>query len=174
MQTFAQTWSLTPQSQIGFEIKSFGLTVVKAQFEGFQATLHYDVEQPTRAAVQFQMPVAQLKTSQARIKKLILSEDLFYAEKFKTAQFKSTRFKAIGLHQYEILGDLTLRGVTRPVRFYARLKPVINYADRLDVTATAEINRYDFGMNKQIAGIGDKVYLQVMGQWQRANEVSPK
>ena len=161
----AQAWTLTPQSNVGFEIKSLGVTVVKAKFNRVQSSMQFDAKASQHASTHFVMDVNSLSLSKPSLKNMILGEDLFYASKYKSATFKSTSFKDLGDGQYNIVGNLTLRGTTKPVSFSTTLKPSTNNTNLLDVQSSAVINRSDFGMKKAIAGVGEKVNIQLSGQW---------
>ena len=164
-QVQAQSWTLTPQSNVGFEIKSLGVTVVRAKFNRVQSSMQFDAKAPQYASTNFVMDVNSLSLSKPSLKNMILGEDLFYASKYKSATFKSTSFKDLGDGQYNIVGNLTLRGTTKPVSFSTTLKPSTNNTNLLDVQSSAVINRSDFGMKKAIAGVGEKVNIQLSGQW---------
>ena len=164
-QVQAQSWTLTPQSNVGFEIKSLGVTVVRAKFNRVQSSMQFDAKAPQHASTHFVMDVNSLSLSKPSLKNMILGEDLFYASKYKSATFKSTSFKDLGDGQYNIVGNLTLRGTTKPVSFSTTLKPSTNNTNLLDVQSSAVINRSDFGMKKAIAGVGEKVNIQLSGQW---------
>lgn len=164
-QVQAQSWTLTPQSNVGFEIKSLGVTVVRAKFNRVQSSMQFDAKAPQHASTHFVMDVNSLSLSKPSLKNMILGEDLFYASKYKTANFKSTSFKDLGGGQYNIVGNLTLRGITKPVSFSTTLKPSASNVNLLDVQSSAVINRSDFGMKKTIGGVGEKVNIQLSGQW---------
>ncbi|MDV2487364.1 YceI family protein [Acinetobacter johnsonii] len=164
-QVQAQSWTLTPQSNVGFEIKSLGVTVVRAKFNQVQSSMQFDAKAPQHASTHFVMDVNSLSLSKPSLKNMILGEDLFYASKYKSATFKSTSFKDLGDGQYNIVGNLTLRGTTKPVSFSTTLKPSTNNTNLLDVQSSAVINRSDFGMKKAIGGVGEKVNIQLSGQW---------
>ena len=164
-QVQAQSWTLTPQSNVGFEIKSLGVTVVRAKFNRVQSSMQFDAKAPQHASTHFVMDVNSLSLSKPSLKNMILGEDLFYASKYKTANFKSTSFKDLGGGQYNIVGNLTLRGITKPVSFSTTLKPSASNVNLLDVHSSAVINRSDFGMKKTIGGVGEKVNIQLSGQW---------
>lgn len=164
-QVQAQSWTLTPQSNVGFEIKSLGVTVVRAKFNRVQSSMQFDAKVPQQASTNFVMDVNSLSLSKPSLKNMILGEDLFYASKYKTANFKSTSFKDLGGGQYNIVGNLTLRGITKPVSFSTTLKPSASNVNLLDVHSSAVINRSDFGMKKTIGGVGEKVNIQLSGQW---------
>ncbi|OAL81734.1 hypothetical protein AY606_01720 [Acinetobacter sp. SFB] len=163
-QAFAKSWILTPQSNVGFEIKSMGLTVVKAKFNQVQSSMEFDSNAPQNASTHIIMDVDSLSFNKPLLKHMILGEDLFYAAKYKTVRFKSIQFKDLGNGKYNVLGNLTLRGVTKPVIFVTTFKPSQSNVNMLDVQASAVINRSDFGMRKGIGGVGEKVNLQLSGQ----------
>jgi polyisoprenoid-binding protein YceI len=162
--SFAQSWILTPQSNVGFEIRSMGLTVVKAKFNQVQSSMEFDIKAPQNASTHLVMDVDSLSFNKPLLKHMILGEDLFYAEKYKTVRFKSTQFKDLGNGKFNVLGHLTLRGVTKPVTFVTTFKPNLSNVNLLDVQASAVINRSDFGMRKGIGGVGEKVNLELSGQ----------
>jgi len=127
--------------------------------------MQFDAKALQHASTNFVMDVNSLSLSKPSLKNIILGEDLFYASKYKTANFKSTSFKDLGNGQYNIAGNLTLRGITKPVSFSTTLKPSASNANLLDVQSSAVINRSDFGMKKAIGGVGEKVNIQLSGQW---------
>lgn len=163
-QCFAKLWTLTPQSNVGFEIKAMGLTVVKARFNQVQSSMQFDMKAPQNASTHLVMEVKSLSFDKPVLKDMILGEDLFYVEKYKTVSFKSSEFKELGNGKYNVLGHLTLRGVTKPVTFITTFKPSLSNANLLHVQAFAVINRSDFGMRRGIAGVGDEVNLHLSGQ----------
>lgn len=165
LSTSATTWSLSANSQVGFHIDSLGVNIVKGQFQKFQSQLDFDVDRPQVASTQFVMDVNSLSISKSSLKNMMMGQDLFYAEKYPTASFKSTSFKPLANHQYLILGQLTLRNVTKPVTFNATIKPHSNDPKLLDFNASTVIKRSDFGMKKALGGVGEKVNIQVAGQW---------
>ena len=162
---YAERWILTPQSDVGFEIKSMGVQLVEGQFKQVQSVMHFDPKAPQQASTQFVLNVDSLQLSKPSLTNMILGEDLFHAKKYKTVSFKSTRFTALGRDQYRIVGNLTLRGVTRPVTFNTTLKPNPGNPKLLDVQSSTQIQRSDFGMKKAIGGVGEKVNIQLKGQW---------
>jgi polyisoprenoid-binding protein YceI len=166
--TQADLWQLTPDSEVGFHIDSFGVTLVKGQFEQVQSTMQFDLEQPERANAQVVLDINSISINKPSLKAMVLGPDLFYAEKYKTAIFKSTQFKTLGNHYYQIQGNLTLRGVTRPITFDAKLTPDSNQPNLLNVEAYTVIRRSDFGMKQTLGGIGEKVKIQVIGQWKNS------
>lgn len=165
----ASPWHLTADSEVGFHIDSFGMTFVKGQFEKVQSSLQFNPQQPEQATAEVILDITSIDLNKPSFKQMILGPDLFYVEKYKTATFSSTQFKALGDHRYQILGNLTLRGVTHPISFNAKLVPNSNNSDLLDVEAYTLIRRSDFGMKKAFGGVGEKVKIQVIGQWKKSD-----
>ena len=85
---------------------------------------------------------------------------------YKTVTFKSTEFVPQDSDRFNVQGELTLRGITKPVTFDAVLKPNASNSKLLDVYAIGYINRSDFGMKKSYGGVGEKVDIKLTGQWQ--------
>ena len=161
----ASTWQLTSNSEVGFHIDSFGMNLVKGRFNTVQSALEFDLQQPERATAQVVLDINSVELNKPSYKSMVLGPDLFYAEKYKTATFKSTQFKGLGGHDYQIHGNLTLRGITRPITFKAKMSPRQGNPDLMDLEAFTIIRRSDFGMKKALGGIGEKVNIQVVGQW---------
>lgn len=162
---FATNWTLTPSSRVGFNIDSMGISIVKGQFKRVQSSLNFDVKAPQKASTEFVMDVNSLSINKSSLKNMILGEDLFYAAKYPSVSFKSTSFKALSNNKYQILGNLTLRNVTKSVIFDATIKPNTSNPKLLDFNSSTTINRSDFGMKKAVGGVGEKVNIQVNGQW---------
>ena len=165
-QTHAQQWTLSPQTHVGFDIKSMGFSIVKGKFNQVQSSMRFDPETPQYASAQLVLDINSLSLSKPSLKNMILSEDLFYVEKYPTATFESREFIALGQYKYSIKGDLTLRGITKPVTLDTFLKPNTTNPLVLDVEARTVVKRRDFGMRKAFAGIGEKVMIELAGQWQ--------
>ena len=166
-QIHAQEWTLTPQTYVGFNVKSMGFSIVKGKFEQVQSGMSFDPARPQNASAQFVLYVNSLSLSKPSLENMILGEDLFYAEKYPTATFNSHEFLALGNYQYKIKGDLTLRGITRPVILDASLEANPFDPQLMNVEAKTMVKRSDFGMKKAFGGIGEKVNIDVSGQWQR-------
>lgn len=162
---YAKSWILTPQSEVSFTINSLGLTVVKGVFPQFNGHMQFDPDKPQQGVTEFTAQVDNLQVSKPSLRNMIMGEDLFYASRYKTVSFKSTQFKLKGNNRYQILGQLTVRGVTRPVVFDTTLTPNKSNPNVLDIRSTTVVNRSDFGMKKATAGLGEKVNIHLIGQW---------
>lgn len=69
---YAKSWTLTPQSSVGFSINSLGLNVVKGNFQEFKATMHFDPDRPQQSSTEFTMQVDSLEVSKPSLKNMIM------------------------------------------------------------------------------------------------------
>lgn len=161
----AQGWTLTAASHVSFDIKAVGLSVVKGTFNQQHSRMFFDASAPKTASAELILAANSLTFSKPALRNMFLGEDFFNAAQYKTATFKSTEFQPLGDGRYSVKGDLTLRGVTKQVTFDMLLKPNPSNPKLLDVQSSAVINRSDFGMKRALGGVGDKVNIQLSGQW---------
>lgn len=162
----AQNWVLTPKSTIDFDIKSAGMSIVKGTFQKYQSQMTFDPANLNKASVKFVLDVNSLSFSKPSLKSMIMGESFFHADQYKTVTFQGSQVKPLGNNKYSFVGNLTLRGVTKPVTFDTTLKANAANPKLLDVHSTTVINRSDFGMRKAVGGVGEKVYITLSGQWQ--------
>ena len=165
IQANAQAWTLTPKTQVGFNIRAMGFSLIKGQFTQFHSNMKFDPTTPQNASAQLVLQMNSVRLNKSGLKDLLLGEGFFFVGQYPTARVNSREFIVLGNHQYDIKGDLTLRGITQPVTLKTRLKPN-NNPQLLDVDVKTVVKHEDFGMKKAFAGIGGKVNIQVFGQWQ--------
>lgn len=137
-------------STIGFAVRHFEINWVEGRFKDFEGTIRYDDKDVTKSSVEFTAKVESIDTGVAARDKHLRTADFFEVEKFPTLTFKSTRVERKGKDAYVLHGDLTLKGVTKPVQLPFRLTGAIKDprgSTRFGVEAQAKINRRDFGVN---------------------------
>lgn len=142
------TWVLDPShSEVDFSVRHMMISKVRGTFGMKSATL-VAPENPLDATVQASVDVTSVDTKDANRDEHLRSADFFDVEKYPTLDFRSTGAR-VENGKYLIDGDLTIRGVTKPVTFEFELggfgtDPYGNY--KAGATATAVINREDFGL----------------------------
>ena len=145
------TWKIDPaHSAAEFKVKHMMISNVKGKFSGITGTLTHDEGDPTRSSVEATVPVASLSTGDEQRDGHLKSADFFDAEKFPTFTFKSTEVGRTAPGEHAVVGELTLHGVTRTVSFAVE-GPSAPGKDpwgntRIGLSATARINRKDFGL----------------------------
>jgi len=123
---------------------------VKGSFSGLSGALTEHNVDSTLSSVTASVPVATISTGDPQRDGHLKSEDFFDTKKFPTLDFKSTKVVRKGEAEYEVSGDLTIHGVTKPVTFAVE-GPSAPGKDpwgntRIGLTATTKINRKDFGL----------------------------
>jgi polyisoprenoid-binding protein YceI len=110
-----QRWTVDPfHSSVGFAVRHMGLSTVRGTFQKFDATIETEADfTPLRIAAT--IDPASLETGVERRDGHLRSPDFFDVERHQTMQFVSTHITPAGPNRYTVVGDLTMRGVTRPV-----------------------------------------------------------
>ena len=137
-------------SVIGFAVRHYEINWVEGRFKDFEGTIRYDDKDVTRSSVEFTAKVESIDTGVAPRDKHLRTADFFEVEKYPTMAFKSTRVERKGKSGYVLHGDLTLKGVTKPVQLPFKVTGAVidpRGNTRFGVEAEARINRRDFGIN---------------------------
>jgi polyisoprenoid-binding protein YceI len=149
--TAATTWNIDPaHSGAEFKVKHMMISNVKGHFAKVSGTLTLNESELAKSRVEALIEAGSLETRDAQRDAHLKSEDFLHVEKFPTLSFKSTRISVVRDGELSIEGDLTIRGVTRKVLFTVD-GPTSPAKDpwgntRVAVSATAKINRKDFGL----------------------------
>src|SRR5215813_1763384 len=107
-------WTIDPtHSEIGFKVKHMMFTNVKGFFNDYTADITFN-DDLKEADLQFEAKINSIFTNNADRDNHLKSADFFDADQFPSLKFKSTQISGSG-DDYEIKGDLTIKGITRPV-----------------------------------------------------------
>ncbi len=110
----AYEWDVNPEtSRVGFETSAGG-QAIKGAFERFKAEIRFDPDMPDEAAFDVAIDVASLKTGTAEVDKALPSAEWFDAARFPQATFRAKGAKRTGEGKYEVTGDLSIKGVSKP------------------------------------------------------------
>lgn len=143
------TWKLDPtHSQIAFSVKHLMISKVRGTFDSFDVTI-VTPEDPNQTSIEATIDVASVNTNQADRDNHLRTSDFFNVEEFPTMTFRSTAITTNG-DDFTVDGDLTLRGVTKPITVSGEFGGIIvdGYGQtKAAASATAKINRQDFGVN---------------------------
>lgn len=150
-QTARTTWAIDPAHSVAeFKVKHMMISNVKGQFTGVSGTLERHEGDVTLSNVQVTIDAASVNTRDAQRDAHLKSPDFFEVEKFPTLSFKSTRIIPQNNDDHAVEGELTIHGVTLPVRFAVE-GPTAPAKDpwgntRIGISATTKINRKDYGL----------------------------
>ena len=151
MSAQATQWKIDPMhSEADFAIKHMAISTVHGSFHGLSGMITLDPANLAKSSVEATIPVDTVDTGVAPRDNDLKSPRFFDAAQFPTMTFKSTSVHKAGDH-YDVTGDLTLHGVTKPV--VLKLEELGKEETGMDkksvhrgFTATTTINRQDFGL----------------------------
>jgi polyisoprenoid-binding protein YceI len=135
-------------SEVGFQVRHL-LTRVRGRFSDFSGSVRFDQSQPEQSSVSLTIDAATVDTNNVDRDRHLRSDDFFAVETFPTITFTSAHIVRTGEDTYDVIGPLTIRGVTRdvtlPVNFLGIAKDPWGNA-RAAFEADITINRKDFGL----------------------------
>lgn len=168
----AGTYAVEPShTRILFSVSHMGFTTWYGNFTGASSVARLDPRQPATSNVQVSIPTASISTTNITLDGELKGADWFDAAKFPSISFRSRRVTVTGPNRGVVEGDLTLHGVTRPVRLEARFNGAgVNPLDKVYTVgfeASGHIKRSDFGIVKYIPLIGDDLNLIISASFKR-------
>ena len=149
--TLTGTYVVDPtHSRLGFVARHAMVTKVRGSFEDFEASAVIDFDDPSRSSANVTFQVASISTGNGQRDDHLRTNDFFDAPAFPTGTFTSTAVRRIDDTTVEMDGDLTLKGVTKPVSVTWELTgtetdPFGNL--RAGFEGRATLNRKDWGIN---------------------------
>ena len=173
-----QTWNIdTTHSGVNFSVRHMVIAKVRGRFTRFSGTLTGDASDLTKATLVAEVDADSIDTNMADRDAHLRSPDFFDAASFPKLTFSSTRIERAGEGQYKAHGDLSIRGVTKPVVFdlavHGQAKdPWGN--ERVAFTLESAVDRSEFGLrwNQALeAGgvlVGERVQIEIEAEAVRA------
>ncbi len=149
--TPSTTWTIDPaHSAAEFKVKHMMISNVKGKFTGIEGRLALNSADIAASTIHATIPVATLSTGDEQRDAHLKSADFLDAAQFPALAFQSTLVERKGDDELAVTGNLTMHGVTRPVVFAVE-GPSAPGKDpwgntRIGLSATAKINRKDFGL----------------------------
>jgi len=141
-------WTIDPtHSEVGFKVKHMMFTNVKGLFNDYSADIDFN-ENLNDANLQFEAKINSIFTNNADRDNHLKSADFFDADQYPTLNFKSTNIQGNG-SEYEITGDLTIKGITKPVTLNAEFSGLMTDPwgnTKVGLNLDGKINRKDFGL----------------------------
>ena len=168
----ATTWQIDPaHAFVEFKVRHLMVSSVKGVFTKVEGAVVADEADLSTATLKVTIDTASVDTNIAKRDEHLRSPDFFDVAKFPTMTFVSKKVELNGSKGGKVIGDLTIRGVTREVTLdVAEFTPAIKDPwgnQRRGATATATINRKDFGLTWNAAleaggvAVGDEVKISI-------------
>jgi len=143
-------WVIDPMhSEVQFKVKHLVISTVSGFFKSFEGSLETESDDFEDAKIYFSLDIDSIDTNQSQRDGHLKSADFFDAEKFPKITFHSTSFKKTDDAEYELVGDLEIKGVTKPVTLAVEYGGTTNdfYGNtKAGFEVTGKIDRKEFGL----------------------------
>lgn len=136
-------------SEITFKVKHLMITNVTGSFQQFDASMEASATDFSDASIQFTAEVNSISTNNTQRDEHLKSDDFFAAATYPTIQFKSTALTPKSGDQYALKGDLTIKGITKPVELvveFGGLMTDFYGQNKAGFEISGKISRSEFGL----------------------------
>jgi len=163
-------------SSVGFKVRHLMIGKTRGRFADFTADVVI-AEEPTESSLAVEVQLASVDTRDAGRDEHLRGADFFDVERYETMTFRSTAIRHLGKDRWEIVGDLSLHGVTAPITLVATFEGSVTdpYGnERIGFTASGELDREAFGLTWNAAletggvVVGKQVQLEVEAEFVKA------
>ncbi|WP_309627493.1 YceI family protein [Brevundimonas sp.] len=167
----AGTYKLDPgHGKITWKVNHLGFSTYVGQFINVSADLTLDPANPSASTLTATVPLADVAPNDDGLKAHLQTPDFFNTAEFPTATFvaKSIVVDREDQTEADVIGDLTLHGVTRPVTLEVQFNqagPSMGNTYKVGFDGETTIRRSDFGMSYGLPAIGDEVELHIEGEF---------
>lgn len=163
----AGTWQIDPKHTAAqFSVKHLGVSTVRGAFSKVTGTATYDPADPSKDSLEATIDASSVDTRVEMRDNDLKSSHFFDVQKYPTITFKSKSAKNAGAGKLSITGDLTMHGVTKEVVLdvegpSAPIKDPMGPGQRIGASASAKINRQDFGISGAPGVVSDEITITI-------------
>jgi polyisoprenoid-binding protein YceI len=162
----SNVWQLDPaHSSAQFAVRHMGISTVRGTFTKLSGTAHYDPAGAKNDSVEVTIEPASVDTRVEMRDNDLRSDHFFDVQKYPSMTFRSTKVESAGADKLKVTGDLTIRGVTKPVSLDVEgpSKAVDDGHGHLHmgISASGTLNRADFGMTGYQGVVGNEITLTI-------------
>lgn len=143
-----------------------------ASFGGVDGTLEYDATAPEKSRVDVRIPLSGLNSFTPIFDEHLRGERFFDAAKYPVITFTSTAVHVLGADALHVVGDLTIKGVTRQVMLDTKLNKAGQGRDGsslIGFDATTTIKRSEFGIDAAVPAVSDEIAIRITTEASAAN-----
>ncbi|AXI83525.1 polyisoprenoid-binding protein [Xylella taiwanensis] len=171
------TYKLDPShTDVLLQWNHFGFSNPSAHFGNAEGILVYDATDVTKSTVQVTLPLSGLNSFTTKLDEHLKSADFFDAAKFPSITFKSTKVASSGTNKLTVTGDLTVKGITKPVT----LDVTINGAGEHPMTkkqaigfdANTTLKRSEFALSAYVPNVSDEIKVRITAEAQLEGAVA--
>jgi polyisoprenoid-binding protein YceI len=144
-------WTIdASHSSAHFQVKHLMITNVRGDFSKISGKVAFDGKNFATVKAEAVIEVASINTREPKRDEHLRSADFFDAAAYPTITFKSKRVESVSGNRFNLVGDLTMRGVTREITLNVEATPIVKGMrgeTRVGATATTRLNRQDYGVS---------------------------
>ncbi len=165
------TWHIdTDHSLIAFSVRHMMISKVRGRFERFGGAIDFRPDALEQSSVNIEIDAASISTRSEQRDTHLKSPDFLNVDEYPTIAFRSKRVKLTSENEGQIVGDLTIRGITNEVVLDAEYAGTVKSpwgAESAGFSATATLNRHDWGASWNVvleAGgvlVGEQVKVEI-------------
>ena len=148
-------WLLDPaHSELTFKIKHLMISNVSGAFKNFSAKVETEETDFSKATINLIAEMNSISTNNEQRDAHLRSSDFFEVEKFPQLKFTSTRIEQTDDESFSLYGNLTLKGVTKPVKLNMEFNGIVKDLqgqEKAGFLVSGKINRSDWGINLNVA-----------------------
>jgi polyisoprenoid-binding protein YceI len=163
-QARADDYAVDPyHSSVSFQIEHFGLTWVHGRFNEFSGTFSIDKADPSKSSFAMTIKTGSVDTNNSKRDGHLKSPDFFSVKQYPAITFKSTAVKAAAGGGYEVTGNMTMNGVSRPITFTLEGGKTAEFmgTTRIGFHTNFTLKRSNFEMKKMVGPLGDTIKVSV-------------
>ena len=175
-----RTWKIDPtHSEINFKVKHLVVSTVTGHFSKFDASIETSKEDFSDAKINFEADINSISTKNEQRDAHLKSADFFDAEKHPKMSFVSKSVKKISDHEMQIIGNLSLRGITKEITLDVIYNGTVAGFGGTEVAGfevRGKVNRFDFGLQwnaiTEAGGVvvSNEVKIEILAEFNKVQE----
>ena len=150
---------------ITFTYSHLGFSNPRVGFNSFDTVLDLDTGNPENSTVEVTIDATSIDSRVAEFNEHLNGADFFNTAEYPTITFKSTKVEANGDNTFDVTGDLTILGTTKPVTLATTINKAGNHPLRnvptVGVSASTRIMRSEWGLGAYVPAVSDEVELSI-------------
>ena len=150
---------------ITFTYSHLGFSNPRVGFNSFDTVLTLDSGKPENSLIEVTIDAASIDSRVAEFNDHLNSSDFFNTAEYPSITFKSTKVEATGENTFDVTGDLTILGTTKPVTLATTINKAANHPMRnvptIGVSASTRLLRSEWGLGAYVPAVSDEVELSI-------------
>lgn len=157
---------------ITFSYSHLGFSTPHIGFNSFDLNLSLDAENPEKSSVLVTIDATSIDSRVERFDPHLNGKNFFDTAKYPEITFKSTAMSKTGDDTYDVVGDLTIKGITNSVTLETTILKAGNHPMRnspnIGISGEAKVKRSDWGLDRALPNVGDEVTIYVTAEMPKA------